>query len=667
MQLSRGELVEYVASFRALLRAEIRIERAALDCIDDWLEVARYAVLAEVAQAFSVTAAGYHDPSRAVDAATLSYEAWRRSMNNRLLPQIGIAFGEAYNAVRRTTRGSSYRYEQEYLASVSDRLKIWPEGAFEDIRPELMEALAEGEDFDQIRDRIGRVLGIDSHTRVLRARIQDIDDELAVGGLDHNAERILRATRRELWAEHDEALGDWRWKARRIARTEAHGARQGGKLAKAREAETATEMPWYKRWISTDDQRVRLSHRVADGQVVRLSDRFRVGGFLLDHPGDPNAGAPHETISCRCDQMFYDDYLLQDALQGPHGSIGEIRPGGIRLGPDDPDDADVAIDKLAEETGRTPPRRRRGEDEGQTPTEQEQTPQPVELTDERERVMPDLTGVPDDELLAILEGAHDDGDHDLYDWVDAEWERRYATQHDDDPDVDMDDADDDVAGLPDYSTDPEPDSLDDWWGDEPPAPLSESDRLVEEFTQALTDNPDITEDELIAWEQRIADAEAREQAAQSAKDKQIEVWRQIDELVDDTGMDYDQAEAQVTGKTIEQLRRSRFVDQAINDGVLGADGGFEAALKSVHDNMVAEWYLAAEEATNGHLVRRASIDKFDPSMFWSVNDATARKHMSDELAAWFDENGGRVTRNDLRAMIDAGEYTIQRRRGDYLQ
>jgi HK97 family phage portal protein len=52
-------------------------------------------------------------------------------------------------------------------------------------------------------------------------------------------------------------------------------------------------------WLSARDERVRDSHRVADGQTVGLADAFRVGGSLLRYPGDP-AGPPEEVINCRC-------------------------------------------------------------------------------------------------------------------------------------------------------------------------------------------------------------------------------------------------------------------------------------------------------------------------------------------------------------------------------
>lgn len=58
-----------------------------------------------------------------------------------------------------------------------------------------------------------------------------------------------------------------------------------------------------KQWLSTDDRRTRDTHIVADGQIVGILDRFRLGGYdnepasTLLFPGDPT-GLPQEVINC---------------------------------------------------------------------------------------------------------------------------------------------------------------------------------------------------------------------------------------------------------------------------------------------------------------------------------------------------------------------------------
>lgn len=288
-----------------LRRAERSIDSATLTAIGTWLDAFRLALLQElgVPQAL-VAAAGDMDPASAhidysIEAAVArSWGEWQNQLENQVLPTVSIAFGEAFQQTRRADPQGAFRHQQQYLAEVSDRLKIWPQGAFEDIRPELLEALSEAETVDQMTDRIGRVLTIDAKSRELRAQINEVEERLASPDLDPAERAELRAWRKDLWEQHDESLNEWQWKARRIARTESHGAVSAGQLAAAKEREQLTGIRMWKRWLSTEDSRTRASHRVADGQTVPLDQPFRVGGFLLDHPADAISVAPHEVINC---------------------------------------------------------------------------------------------------------------------------------------------------------------------------------------------------------------------------------------------------------------------------------------------------------------------------------------------------------------------------------
>lgn len=58
-----------------------------------------------------------------------------------------------------------------------------------------------------------------------------------------------------------------------------------------------------KRWLATDDERTRPTHREAEGQVVGIGENFQVGAAELAFPHDPT-GPPEETINCRCTMLY---------------------------------------------------------------------------------------------------------------------------------------------------------------------------------------------------------------------------------------------------------------------------------------------------------------------------------------------------------------------------
>lgn len=99
-----------------------------------------------------------------------------------------------------------------------------------------------------------------------------------------------------------DALGVTLPRARTIARTESHGARNVAAAATLQRFEAAYGVGpgiMRKQWQATEDERTRHTHHEADGQTVQFADPFTVGGFSLAFPGDP-AGPPQEVINCRC-------------------------------------------------------------------------------------------------------------------------------------------------------------------------------------------------------------------------------------------------------------------------------------------------------------------------------------------------------------------------------
>lgn len=297
----------------AIGTAEQQIRAAVDRAIGEFLALARAGVLglptppdpaAVIAAAYRVpvhlvAAAGDDDVPPNLDGGWPTLEQWAALLRQFVLPAVSVVFGEQFYAEARRAALSITPYINRYIEQVFDRLVIWPAGAFNDVRAELQEGLTTGDSIAQLRGRIGRVLDIDAPSRALAADIAVLTRTIEDDDTAPSVRREARARRAALYRRQDDADRLWRWKAARIARTETLGAFNGGTYMGAAAYELATGETRYKQWWSTSDDRVRSSHWAAHMQVAELHNDFMVGGFRLDHPGDPT-GPAHEIINCRC-------------------------------------------------------------------------------------------------------------------------------------------------------------------------------------------------------------------------------------------------------------------------------------------------------------------------------------------------------------------------------
>lgn len=88
-------------------------------------------------------------------------------------------------------------------------------------------------------------------------------------------------------------------RAMTIARTETHKAANVSQYTRAESAATDSGLDVVIEWISTNDGRVRDSHKNANGQTRPMGKPFNVGGESMKYPSDPTASAEN-TINCRC-------------------------------------------------------------------------------------------------------------------------------------------------------------------------------------------------------------------------------------------------------------------------------------------------------------------------------------------------------------------------------
>lgn len=148
-----------------------------------------------------------------------------------------------------------------------------------------------------------QALDTEQYLKQAQNRLVGIGNELWFNARTQLAEGIaLGESQPKLAQRVRDAVGVTAPRARTIARTESHGARNVAAMATLQRFESAYAVPSgviRKQWQATEDERTRHTHDEADGQTVPFADPFMVGGFSLAFPGDP-AGPPQEVINCRC-------------------------------------------------------------------------------------------------------------------------------------------------------------------------------------------------------------------------------------------------------------------------------------------------------------------------------------------------------------------------------
>jgi len=88
-------------------------------------------------------------------------------------------------------------------------------------------------------------------------------------------------------------------RAMTIARTETHKAANVSQFTRAEMAATDSGLDVQIEWISTNDGRVRDSHRSVNGKIIAMGESFNVNGSKMKYPSDPSGGAAN-VINCRC-------------------------------------------------------------------------------------------------------------------------------------------------------------------------------------------------------------------------------------------------------------------------------------------------------------------------------------------------------------------------------
>lgn len=233
---------------------ETRLSALVMQVLTRWLRRALDAILAGFRR-FGITP----DPQ----AIYSVQPEWDRIVEDIILPELVPSARLGWNEVLPDSDSSlvsSDSYVQGALALSRNLLVRIPEDVYNLVFAEITDGVNAGEGVRDIAARIERVLDVTGSER-------------------------------------------WPGRAKTIAVTEVNRAANAGAYAAGLQAERDEGIRMVKRWLDSDDRRVRDEHREADGQEQPMGQPFMVGGFPLMMPGDPS-GPPHLVIWCRCSMQI---------------------------------------------------------------------------------------------------------------------------------------------------------------------------------------------------------------------------------------------------------------------------------------------------------------------------------------------------------------------------
>jgi hypothetical protein len=130
---------------------------------------------------------------------------------------------------------------------------------------------------------------------------------------------------------------------------------------------------------------------------------------------------------------------------------------------------------------------------------------------------------------------------------------------------------------------------------------------------------------------------------------------EIERLATEEGYPWEEAAAEVLGQSVESIRRQEFT----RAHRVGDDDrrNFTELARLAYREEVAQWYLQAENATNGYLLTpEGQARGIDPETLFSGPRSRAERWASEELKRWWDANG-RTTFEEYVSLIEAGRDT----------
>jgi hypothetical protein len=241
-----GEVEYWKAFERKRQSFESKYTRRIIKAINDQLEI-------------------YRDASTIADFRKPIDPEIMKEVYTELYMQVGDSFARSTFSGLKSMPYTETKEEPAWIAQLQklidydlrDRLRGLNETTRKKVDDIVQKALENGENTQQIKERIMGVRGLGSLNGTTPAR------------------------------------------AETISNTEIVTASNAGSLIGA----ISTGLNFDKQWLTTLDGGARDSHKDANQQRVGKSEPFRVGGADLQFPGDPNAPA-EEVINCRCTQIY---------------------------------------------------------------------------------------------------------------------------------------------------------------------------------------------------------------------------------------------------------------------------------------------------------------------------------------------------------------------------
>jgi hypothetical protein len=250
-------LTARMADATTLARAEAALHPVLADIIASYLTLVARAVLGTTTAAAAAFQTG-DDEEPEPDLGAFPHDTvFTTCITQRLVPAVARVFTAAFTTLTPDRAQAADHAAATYTATLTSRLASFPRRVYIRLRDALTAGHARRET-----------------TRELRARLAAALDPAQWNGY------VLTATR-----------------------TEAHTATQAAAYAAATDDQSRTGRTWTKTWQATLDDKVRDTHRAADGQTIPLLDAFTVGGHPLRFPGDLFA-PPEETVNCRCSTRY---------------------------------------------------------------------------------------------------------------------------------------------------------------------------------------------------------------------------------------------------------------------------------------------------------------------------------------------------------------------------